>query len=93
MPAEIRDQIRIVAFPEGDGWVAHCVEYDIVAHGADLPSVKRNITAVLRAECRYTTETHGEAFANIPPAPDFFGVLYEEAEESLEGEPNFRLAA
>src|SRR4051812_20537925 len=92
MPAELKEQIRIVAFPEGEGWVAHCVEYDIAAHGSDLTTVKLNMDAVLKAECKYTMETHGEPFANIEPAPEYIEALYNEAEEALEGEPNFRLA-
>lgn len=93
MPAAIKDNIRIVAFKEGDGWVAHCVEYDIAAHGKDLPTVQCNMDAVLTAEFRVTKDKHGEPFANIDPAPDYIEALFNEAVAALNGEPNFRLAA
>lgn len=93
MPDSIKKQVRVVAFKDGDGWAAHCVEYDIAAHGKDLPTVQRNMLAVLNAECHYTQDKFGEAMKNIPPAPDYFEALFDEAEAALDSELNFRIAA
>jgi hypothetical protein len=93
MPDSLKKQVRIVAFKDGDGWAAHCVEYDIAAAGKDLPTVQRNMQAVLHAECLYTEKKYGEAMRNIPPAPDYIAALYEEAEAALDSELNFRIAA
>lgn len=93
MPDSLKNQVRIVAFKDGEGWAAHCVEYDIAAHGKDLQTVQCNMLAVLKAECRYTEKKFGEAMANIPAAPDYFEALYNEAEAALDSELNFRIAA
>lgn len=94
MPDSIKSKVRVVAFPECNGWVAQCVEYDISAQGRDLASVKRNMLAVLTAECKYTLETNGEAFAGIDPAPSHYEALYAESEDAqLNSELDFRIAA
>jgi len=94
MPDSIKKSVRVVAFPEGDGWIAQCVEHDICAQGRDLPAVQRNMTAALVAECDYTVAKGGEPFAGIDPAPSYFEAMFEEAEEAaLQSEWNFRIAA
>lgn len=86
-------QLRIVAFQEGDSWIAQCVDYDLCVQGADLAQVKRRMEALIILEAEYTKANSGEAFAGLDPAPDYFAAMYEGAEESLAGEMNFRLAA
>lgn len=94
MAESIKNRLRIVAYPEGSGWIAQCVEYDICAQGDDLPSVQRNMQAALFAECDYTKRTFGEPFKNIDRAPAYIETLYEEAKgAALQSDMNFRIAA
>jgi hypothetical protein len=64
--------IRIIAYTENGMWVGQCLEHDIGAQGATEEEMLERLDAVLHAELEYTTKTHGEAFANIEPAPQFF---------------------
>ena len=91
--ADAMKQLRIVAFQEGDGWIAQCVEYDLCVQGSDIAQAKRRMTALILLEAKHTEKVHGEPFAGLDPAPDYFTAMFEQAEESLTGDLNFRLAA
>jgi hypothetical protein len=91
--AEAIKKLRIVAFQEGDLWVAQCVDYDLCVQGADIAQAKRRMDALIQLEAKYTFEKHGAYFAGLDAAPDFFEAMYNEAEESLSGDLDFRLAA
>jgi hypothetical protein len=94
MADSIKKDLRIIAFKGDEGWVAHCVEYDICAQGHDLATVKRNMAATLIAECEYTEKEFGEPFKGIDSAPEYLALAFEDAEEaSLESDFNFRIAA
>jgi len=86
-------QLRIVAFQEGDSWIAQCVDYDLCVQGADLAQVKRRMEALIILEADYTSKHLGAPFAGIDAAPDYFSAMFDGAEESLSGDLNFRLAA
>lgn len=91
--ADAIKKLRFIAFQEGDGWVAQCVEYDICTQGADLTQARRRMNVALRQEAKFTKEKHGEAFKGIDAAPDYFDAMYQAAEESLVGEVDMRIAA
>ena len=91
--ADAAKTLRIVAFQEGDVWIAQCVELDLCVQGKDLAQAQRRMSALITLEAAYTTEKHGEAFRGIDPAPDYFAAMFEGASASLEGDLNFRLAA
>jgi hypothetical protein len=88
-------KLRIVAFRDGDAWVAQCLEYDISAQAPDLQILVRRMNDVIEAEAAFTLEKRGERFAGIDPAPDFFEALFQNvhAEASLKSEMDFRIAA
>lgn len=85
--------VRIVAFKEGDVWIAQCVEYDICVQGSDLAQARRRMTVALDQEARITIEKCGVAYKGIDPAPDYFAAMYDAAEESLATDLDFRIAA
>jgi hypothetical protein len=74
-------ELRIVAYREGDAFAAQCLEYDIAAQGPDLKTLMRRIDNAICREAEYTKEAHGEYFAGLTPAPDYFNALFEEAVE------------
>lgn len=84
--------IRVIAYREGDMWVAQCLEHDISAQGADFQTVMRRLAATLHCEADYTKEKHGEAFATIDAAPETFFHMFEAAEgEALRAAENMEL--
>lgn len=85
--------VRVIARKEGEGWIANCVEYDICAQGADLGQVRRRMEVALEVECQVSKQKSGEPFGGIKPAPAIYEALYNEAEETLKSELDFRIAA
>lgn len=77
------DTIRVIAYREGEAWVAQCVEYDISAQGADFDTAMRRLTGTVNAECDYTREKHGKEFAGIDAAPAVFAEWFDAAHQSL----------
>jgi hypothetical protein len=92
--SDAANELRVVAFREGDCWIAQCVEYDLCVQGNDIAQAKRRMEALIRLEAQHTLEQNGELFAGIDPAPDYFASMFDGAEEvSIAGHLNFRLAA
>lgn len=77
------DTIRVVAYRDGDAWVAQCLEYDIFAQGADFQSAMRRLTATVNLECKHTLAATGTAFGGIDPAPSIFETMFGAAQQSL----------
>lgn len=91
--ADAIKKLRFVAFQEGEAWIAQCVDYDICTQGVDLTQARRRMSVALRCEAEYTMEKHGEMFAGLDAAPDYFAAMYEAAESSLAGDVDMRIAA
>lgn len=91
--ADAIKELRFVAFREGDGWVAQCVDYDICTQGTDLAQARRRMNVALRCEAEFTEQKNGKAFAGIDAAPDYFAAMYEAAESALVGDVDMRIAA
>lgn len=86
-------RLRIVAFQDGDMWVAQCLEYDIATQADSMDTLVARMDDTLCAEAEYTNEQHGEPFAGLDPAPDLFNVMFETATAALKSENDFRIAA
>ena len=56
-------QIRIVAFKEGDCWIAQCLEVDVSAQANDLDTLKGRIEVALEGE---------RPLKDLPRAPERF---------------------
>lgn len=94
MPANQPETIRVLAYRDGDMWVAQCVEFDISTQADDCDTAMRRLEVVMRAECDYTKRRHGKVFANIDAAPDWFGERFDELTQSLHHENmEYRIAA
>lgn len=75
--------IRSVIFQDGDHWVAQCLEYDIGAQAADIPTLQARLRVALTAECEASLEAHGKPFAGIDPAPAYFHNLWNSCTSRL----------
>ena len=77
VPNEI--QVNAIAFKEGDAWVAQGIEYDIVAHAAEITSLPEAFArAVLENMC--IAQHLGRAsLEGIKPGPDRFREMFAEA--------------
>jgi hypothetical protein len=60
------NSVRIVAFKEGDIWVAQCLEHDVCVQAADLDTLRGRMEVALLAE---------SPLKELPQAPaHFFGL-------------------
>lgn len=69
--------IRVIAYRDGDSWVAQCLEYDISAQGSDFDTAMQRLEIVVNAQCEYTQREYGQAFARIDPAPQAFTARWD----------------
>jgi len=77
MPKET--SINAVAFREGDVWVVQGIEYDIVAHAANLDALPMAfMRAVIENAC-ISVHLGREPLAGIKPAPERFRRLFDQA--------------
>ena len=94
MTTTTTESIRVIAFREGDTWVAQCLEHDISAQGHDFQTVVRRLTATVNCESQYTIKKHGVEFATIDPAPRTFFDMFDAAGESLRSDNmEYKIAA
>lgn len=88
------EALRVVAFREGETWVAQCLEYDIQAQGSSFQCANRRLRAAVASEAKYTSEEHGTPFEGIDPAPKMYVDLFESAEQPMHAENvEMRIAA
>lgn len=73
------DRIRVIAFREGEQWVAQCLEYDIGTQAADLTELQKRLALAVDAERNESIARNGNAFEGIDPAPRRFHEMWEKA--------------
>ena len=73
--------ISVVAYRDGDLWVAQCVEYDIAARADSLERLPRAFDRALAANMLVNAELGRSKLEGIPPAPSRFKPLFDEAQE------------
>jgi hypothetical protein len=64
----MKNSIRIIAFKEGESWVAQCLEHDVCAQAGDLDTVRARIEVAIQAEA---------PLKDLPSAPAHFFELWD----------------
>lgn len=77
------EHIRVIVYREGDVYVAQCLEHDIATQGADIPAALERLDLTIDAECALGKEVGGQAFSNIPAAPNYFHTLWAKRSMTL----------
>lgn len=67
--------IRVVAFREGDLYVAQALEVDVCAQGHTAEDAMKNLRATLRAEAD-EARVQGRSIFDIGPAPHAFHIMF-----------------
>lgn len=91
--------IGVVAYTDGDLWVAQCVEYDIAARADSLPKLPKAFGRALAANLSVNADLGREGFEGIGPAPAHFRTMFDGADIDLTPRtagtpvsPHFRVA-
>jgi hypothetical protein len=72
--------IRVIAFQEGEHWVAQCLEHDICAIAHDLETLKYRVEVAVEAE-RLLCQEKGTDLDSLPEAPKYFFDKWERRSE------------
>ena len=78
--------ISVIAFQDGDGWTAQCLEYDIAAQAKTLSDLRYELDRVVMSHIAVSDEFGQEPFVGLDPAPQKFWTMYEDAKLRVERE-------
>jgi hypothetical protein len=78
-----RIEVNVVAFQEGDLWVAQCVEYDIAAFTKNMLELPSAFERAVAANICANADLGREGLDGIPAAPDRYRGLLERAKMFL----------
>lgn len=77
------DQIRAVAFQEGDAWVVQGIEYDVVAQASNLDDAPAAFLKTLVSTILINRKLKRSDWEGIRPAPVKFRRMFEQARVEL----------
>ena len=81
-------KIDVVAFEDQEGlWVAQGIQYDIVATARSVPDLRKAFVRQVQANLALNAKLGREGLDGIPPAPEAYRRLWEQAEVKLEPLP------
>lgn len=79
----MKDQIRAVAFQEGDTWVVQGIEYDVVAQTKNLAEAPVVFLKSLISTLLINQKLGRIGLEGIKPAPERFAEMFENADTEL----------
>lgn len=75
--------LRVIVYPEGDMYIAQCLEADIATQAHDIPTLLERLDLTIDAECAMSRERNQQPFENVAPAPNYFQDLWEKRSVTL----------
>ncbi|MGH7038502.1 MAG: type II toxin-antitoxin system HicB family antitoxin [Stellaceae bacterium] len=78
-------RVSVVIYPEGDVWIAQCLEYDIVSQGETIQDVQDRLTQNIAATLSVYADNGKNSLEDIPPAPKKFWEMFERATVRVSG--------
>jgi hypothetical protein len=77
------EELLVIVYPEGDLFVAQCLEKDIATQARDIPTLLERLDLTIDAECAAARERGEELFSKIGAAPNYFHELWEKRSVTL----------
>jgi hypothetical protein len=71
------EHLRVIVYPEGDGFIAQCLEKDIATQAGDIPTLLERLDLTIDAECAMSRDRDETPFSQIGAAPNYFHDLWE----------------
>lgn len=84
----LRIPLRIVLYREGDAWVAHCLEFDLVGDGATQDEALRELSEAIQLQVDATLE-HGNPANLFMPADGKYFEMFAAGKDVAGGELRF----
>ena len=85
--------VSAVAWQEGDQWVAQGIEYDIVAHAADVASLPQAFEDAVVENAFISIHLGRKPLEGIKPGPAKYRDMFEQARTMLSSVPRVRAAS
>lgn len=79
-----RKNIKVLVFPEGDYYVAQCLEYDIAVQARTMSKLKERLEETLSAYVILAKEHGDEPFSNLESAPADYWRQWDSAVHSFQ---------
>jgi hypothetical protein len=71
------DHLRVIVYPEGELFVAQCLEKDIATQARDIETLLDRLDLTIDAECAASRERDEKPLSKIGAAPNYFHDLWE----------------
>jgi hypothetical protein len=75
--------IRVLLIEKPDGWIAQCLDYDIVAQAETFTDLKEELERVLVSHIAVSIELGREPFAGFDKAPQRWWDAYDRADTHI----------
>ena len=76
--------IRTLVIEKDEGWIAQCLDYDIVAQARTFPKLRAELERLLVSHVLASVASGREPFAGFTPAPQRYWDLYERTNARIE---------
>ena len=84
MPTKVEQKLIPVVFFRHEGrWIAHGVDFDIVAHGLTVADAQNQFAWAIVGVVLANVERRRQPFAGVKSAPEFIHKLFDEADTKL----------
>jgi hypothetical protein len=80
---KVDTMMNVIAYQEGDVWIAQGIEVDIVARANSLDAVQVAFSKAVVKTMVVSQSLHGQPFAGIGKAPDRFKVMFDQAHSRI----------
>src|SRR5262249_12706658 len=80
-----REKINVLAYQEGEAWVAQCVEYDIYARAHSLPELPERLSRAIAVNLCINEEFGRSGLSGIPAAPQGVQEAFRRAKMDISG--------
>lgn len=71
------EHLRVIVYPDGDLFIAQCLEKDIATQARDIPTLLERLDLTIDAECAISRDRNEKPFGQIGAAPNYFHDLWE----------------
>lgn len=75
--------VNVLIFRDCEWWVAQCLEYDIAAQARTIKDVEYEFQRVFIGRIAAAQELGIDPFEDIPPAPEAYRKIFEDADKTL----------
>ncbi len=74
--------IRVCVYPQGDNYVAQCLEHDFATQGTTMEDVEKSLGRIIAAYVDIAIEKGERPFADLDRAPEEFWHKYDAAAQA-----------